>query len=108
MIHRFSIKELVCRILYKLVGHEYGCCSKIKNCKRCCYELKQIEVKAMTVKELYDWAIKHDAENLNIRVAYYDYDGDLIGQDAMPLVLQEEYKYGPDDELILVGTSVLI
>lgn len=67
------------------------------------------QVKAMTVKDLYDWAVKNDAENLNIRVAYYDYSGSMIGdKDAMPPIIIEKYKFGTDDELILTGKYVLI
>lgn len=63
----------------------------------------------MTVKDLYDWAVKNKAENLDIRVAYYGYGGSMIGEkDAMSPIISEKYKFGTDDELILTGKYVLI
>ena len=53
-------------------------------------------VKTMTVKDLYDWAVKNKAENLNIRVAYYGYGGSMIGEkDAMSPIISENTSSEP-------------
>lgn len=37
MIHRFNLwYDLIRPLLWKIVGHKYGCCDKIKNCAKCC------------------------------------------------------------------------
>ena len=37
MKHRFNLyNDIILPVLYKISGHRYGCCDKIKNCTRCC------------------------------------------------------------------------
>lgn len=37
MKHKFNLYyDLIYPILCKVVGKTYGCCDKIRNCKRCC------------------------------------------------------------------------
>lgn len=37
MRHGFNIwYDLIRPAIFRLVGHKYGCCDKVKNCSKCC------------------------------------------------------------------------
>ena len=52
----------------------------------------------MTIKELYDWAVKNNAEELNIEIQYRDGGGYYVGTEA----LEESEIVVKRDESIVV------
>lgn len=47
----------------------------------------------MTVRELYKWAEKSDALDLDIEIKYRDYDGSISGTDDPYPQIEEAYKF---------------
>ena len=57
----------------------------------------------MTVKELYEWAIKNNAENFDIEIQYRDSGGYYSGVDDVddPSITDSEHSYNTKKVVLL-------
>ena len=59
-----------------------------------------------TIKELYEWAVKHKAENLPVGIKFQDeggtYPGDTFSAYAPDYAVSASINYSGDDEYVLL------
>ena len=59
-----------------------------------------------TIKEIYEWAVKHKAENLPVGLQFQDeggtYSGDTFSAYASDYEVSASINYSGDDEYVLL------
>ncbi len=59
-----------------------------------------------TIKEIYEWAVKHNAENLPVGIKFQDeggtYPGDTFSTFAPDFVVSASIEYSGIDEYLLL------
>ena len=59
-----------------------------------------------TIKEIYEWAVKHKAENLPVGIKFQDeggtYPGDTFSAYAPDYAVSASTEYSGDDEYVLL------
>ncbi len=60
-----------------------------------------------TIKELYEWAVKHNVENLPVGLQFQDeggaYSGDTFSAYAPDYEVSASIEYSGDDEYVLLA-----
>ena len=56
----------------------------------------------MTIKELYEWAVEHSADNLDVEIQYRDDGGLYYGVDECNPIIRPKQEDGHTDLVVLL------